>query len=761
MTRYALSSQTRELFSSRTLRRMLLLYVCISLVLFVTILSVLSVRMVRKERETRIVEARVNLDRAEHVNENYIRSILNYGVLALDDYGVRGLLYSNEFTPYLSINSRSIYTQVANISNLVTGVQFVNFNTRTVLDANGRYAFQNYGDQELLAWLEARKPSNFSPTYFYPRRMNQAAMSAPPNRKMVLSAVYYYNSSGALVLNLGYDAYKKQVLPVNVGRHTEYFIVNAENLLFCATDDSLVMRDSTQDEAFRQIEAQEADQGAVAMKGQTVIYRKNAPLGLTYYAVVTHGSLGSDALSLRRILSLGVLFLLASLVVSYALALITSLPFRKLHSRIRQSVPEALPVTAANQDEIAYLNEVYQQAFTANQRLAEQSKTHQHEKENWQLLHLMNQDTDPRHAASVTEVDELAAQFVEPDFLVIAISINGSAASAATGGHELRLQMAGVAAAMLDDLGTVRMVFPLSLQILVVFNTDMSRREAIRERLEALLRRCRESLNDEQQYVGVGGTVAALSDIADSYEGAMEAVQHARVTQMNQVCWRDELCLRPLSEQHYPHDIDAELMKAIKHQQTEQAEQSVEAFFRHIATYHYSHYLRNLLQLDAAFQRLENSLQFTLDNSTDTNTLTQWNMEEARQFFTQRARLDISQQGSTRKDRSDNRALIEQINRMIEERIYDASLSVTQLADELSFSVNYLRSLYKATTGETLSSYITARRIEAACKLLDETSDPIDQITERLGFSSRNYFFTFFKNHMGMTPTQYRNRNRE
>ena len=95
---------------------------------------------------------------------------------------------------------------------------------------------------------------------------------------------------------------------------------------------------------------------------------------------------------------------------------------------------------------------------------------------------------------------------------------------------------------------------------------------------------------------------------------------------------------------------------------------------------------------------------------------------------------------------------------MIEENLYNPDFSINQVADQFSFSVNYLRSLYKSACGESLSGRITRRKLETACSLLDNTDETIESITSRLGFSTRNYFFTFFKKHMGMTPTQYRNR---
>ncbi len=762
MTRSDRAGFVRELTSSRTLRKMLGLYVAISLVLFVVLLSVFCFQLTERMHQDRLRGARATLDTAEQMNDHYVRSIINYGIQSLDDYEVRGLLYSNDFSSYLSINSRNIYNQVAGISGLLANVQFVNNNTRTVLDSNGRYSFDVYADEALLAWLETMSPSPRTPVYFHPRLMNQSSRLHPSER-LVVSTVYYLNRNGALVLNFDYDAYKALVFPRGEMEHTQCYIVNQQQTLFCATQDGLVDDSLAFDtEILHAVQDQQADRGVfTAADGRAVTYRKNALLGLTYYAVIERPKLFSDIGATHAILLMAAVFLAASLLVSYLLAVASSLPILRLHRNVRTHMPAEWSPQEVNQDEIAYLSQAYRQVITANQELTEQTQTHQREKENWQLLHLMNLDSNPTHAASVTAVDELSAQFTEPDFVVIALLPNRQMAAATTGGQELRLRLANLAASMLADFGALRVVFPVSFQVLMVLNTDLGKqREALNARLGDLLSRCKESLNDSTQYLGVGTPVQALSDIADSFSGAMEALQYAHRMQNSQPCWAESLVMQPASSEHYPYDVDAELMKAVKHQQLSQAEAYVEAFFQRISAFHHSQYLRTMLQLDAAFQRLENSLQLPSDYVADTSVITHWNLEEAKQHFIARVRLDISQQASQRRDRADNGQLIERINQLIEERIDDPSLSVTQLADELSFSVNYLRSLYKAGTGETLSSYITSRRVAAACRLLDETDAPVEQITERLGFSSRNYFFTFFKNHVGMTPTQYRTRDK-
>ncbi len=115
---------------------------------------------------------------------------------------------------------------------------------------------------------------------------------------------------------------------------------------------------------------------------------------------------------------------------------------------------------------------------------------------------------------------------------------------------------------------------------------------------------------------------------------------------------------------------------------------------------------------------------------------------------------DVSPNSSNRKD------LIEQIQVLIEENIYKPELSVTFLADQVHLSVNYLRNIFKDSTGSSLSNYINNRKIDVICRLLLDTDMTLTEINDKLGFSTRNYFYTFFKKHIGMTPGDYRKKMR-
>jgi AraC family transcriptional regulator len=49
-------------------------------------------------------------------------------------------------------------------------------------------------------------------------------------------------------------------------------------------------------------------------------------------------------------------------------------------------------------------------------------------------------------------------------------------------------------------------------------------------------------------------------------------------------------------------------------------------------------------------------------------------------------------------------------------------------------------------------------RVEAAIRRLTERHQPVSDISHALGFSAPGHFSRFFRQHIGITPTEYRSR---
>ncbi|MEF3305412.1 AraC family transcriptional regulator [Paenibacillus sp. GYB003] len=82
-------------------------------------------------------------------------------------------------------------------------------------------------------------------------------------------------------------------------------------------------------------------------------------------------------------------------------------------------------------------------------------------------------------------------------------------------------------------------------------------------------------------------------------------------------------------------------------------------------------------------------------------------------------------------------------------------LDLHALAREMSMSPQYMSRLFKASTGETLKSFIARTKMQRAGELLVQSRMRISELAERMGYSDVYAFSKSFKNVFGVAPSQY------
>ncbi|MFB9328855.1 helix-turn-helix domain-containing protein [Paenibacillus aurantiacus] len=101
-----------------------------------------------------------------------------------------------------------------------------------------------------------------------------------------------------------------------------------------------------------------------------------------------------------------------------------------------------------------------------------------------------------------------------------------------------------------------------------------------------------------------------------------------------------------------------------------------------------------------------------------------------------------------------------QAERMIEwlDHHYREPLRLTRMSRDLHLSTYHLSHLFKASTGSSITDYLTAKRMQQAVLLLQSTDMAVARIAEEVGMMSASHFCKVFKDHYGMTPYRYRKR---
>ncbi len=79
-----------------------------------------------------------------------------------------------------------------------------------------------------------------------------------------------------------------------------------------------------------------------------------------------------------------------------------------------------------------------------------------------------------------------------------------------------------------------------------------------------------------------------------------------------------------------------------------------------------------------------------------------------------------------------------------------------ELSEICDYSYGYLSSIFKKTTGNTLSSYYQERKLEASRLLIIEDKLSVTEIAEILNYASVYAFSKAFTKHFGVSPLKYR-----
>ena len=83
------------------------------------------------------------------------------------------------------------------------------------------------------------------------------------------------------------------------------------------------------------------------------------------------------------------------------------------------------------------------------------------------------------------------------------------------------------------------------------------------------------------------------------------------------------------------------------------------------------------------------------------------------------------------------------------------NISLEEVADELFFSVSYVKTAFKKHTGKPIMQAFNELKIKRAQKLIKKGLH-FAQIAKELGFSSEQYFSKVFKSVVQMTPSEYK-----
>ncbi|MAT95451.1 MAG: hypothetical protein CME59_23025 [Halioglobus sp.] len=107
-------------------------------------------------------------------------------------------------------------------------------------------------------------------------------------------------------------------------------------------------------------------------------------------------------------------------------------------------------------------------------------------------------------------------------------------------------------------------------------------------------------------------------------------------------------------------------------------------------------------------------------------------------------------------------ALMDELETLMREQkpYLDGRLSLPQLAQQLGVSTHYLSQTINEQRQQNFFDYVNGYRIESARRALRDSDSTILDIAMASGFNSKSAFYTAFRKHCQLTPSQYRQQNR-
>lgn len=85
-----------------------------------------------------------------------------------------------------------------------------------------------------------------------------------------------------------------------------------------------------------------------------------------------------------------------------------------------------------------------------------------------------------------------------------------------------------------------------------------------------------------------------------------------------------------------------------------------------------------------------------------------------------------------------------------------ATARVSDVAQFIGIHRSYLTNIFKAKMGISPQEYLMQCKLSRACKLLEETENPIQEISRQVGYDNPLTFSKTFKSFYGVSPRAYR-----
>ena len=264
--------------------------------------------------------------------------------------------------------------------------------------------------------------------------------------------------------------------------------------------------------------------------------------------------------------------------------------------------------------------------------------------------------------------------------------------------------------------------------------------------------------------IGLGGGFEIAEKLPESYKKAKEALEYKMFIGKSKVICYENI---PKGKLQDPVNLEHKLksiFSAITEYNLTELNNLIEDLFISVKglntkTAVYNFILNFISKLEVELQRNGEDVHNIFDEQLKNFELVQSfeTIEDIKDWLVNKL-SNLSEQLAEKNQKKD-RKIINDIKKYVKDQV-ENKITLKDVADHFNFSPNYLGHLFKAATNEKFGDYLIRMNMERACEYLLDPLIKIYEICDRVGYKNVVYFNRQFKDYYGMTPSEYRKRNK-
>lgn len=610
---------------------------------------------------------------------------------------------------------------------------FINRDTNYVFTNNGAYRLEKFPDRELLSILDENDLTiKFKPVY---RSVQLRKTEAAEN---VFTYVYFdvYDAQidpKIIVINLSEDYLLEQINnTIEDGSCIDLLDASGNRIFTTASDDSGIYRDISDPTQY----LSDGDSGYSIenINGQKTIvsyqtYSDTTILKYVPYSQVTNFSFGFIRISF--IISAILLAAVFLIVVFSSLKLLRA--FASMHTRYTHAQN-----SNRSRQEQTILKEILLNASPVTLK-----------KLRLEYDDMFGTDQNSRFCVAVCKIDHLK-EFNETFTSTHQNSFLYSITNVAEETFTPNARAHGV----ILDSSTVAIIFS--------HLTEDFHYGSLEEGFQSIIHMFRQQF----QYSFSVAASEITADINQAYQSACTLIPYRFLLGHQSVIFYSKVASNETVDWHYPSEIEHDISRYISTQQWEKTLEKIDLFVAAVKTASHE-------DARSAINRLIYSIQITMDSikmggvyypsdiqGIHAQLYEAEVLDEIRSALREMFCLIGGHNNNSETAPQKNKQLVKDVMLYIAEHYPEFNLSLNTIAQSFNTSPNVLGRIFKTLTGKPVFQHITKVRLKHAEDLLLQSNLTNKEIAQACGFENTTYFYSLFKQELGLTPSEYRKRHK-